>query len=119
VALCLKHQAGSTKDGFGRVILLILRRRNRCNLGSPRRVSITRRGRTYYDLHCVVIQPSDYPAESFILVASMDPRLRELVALAALAALACGLAATQDDLLFVAIFGAASLVSIVEAIRCW
>jgi hypothetical protein len=27
--------------------------------------------------------------------------------------------ATQDDLLFVAIFGAASLVSIVEAIRCW
>jgi hypothetical protein len=49
----------------------------------------------------------------------MDPRLRELVALSALAALACGLAATQDELLFVAIFGAASLVSIVEAIRCW
>jgi len=47
----------------------------------------------------------------------MDPRLRELVALSALAALACGLAATQDDQLFVAIFGAASLVSIVEAIR--
>jgi hypothetical protein len=31
---------------FGRVILLILRRRNRCNLGSPRRVCIARRGRT-------------------------------------------------------------------------
>jgi hypothetical protein len=46
----------------------------------------------------------------------MDPRLRELVALSVLAALACGLAATQDDQLFVAIFGAASLVSIVEAI---
>jgi hypothetical protein len=52
--------------------------------------------------------------------ASMDyPRLRELIALSALAALACGLAATQNDLLFVAIFGAASLISIVEAIRCW
>ena len=49
----------------------------------------------------------------------MDPRLRELIALSALAALACGLAATQNDLLFVAIFGAASLISIVEAIRCW
>jgi hypothetical protein len=47
------------------------------------------------------------------------PRLRELIALSALAALACGLAATQNDLLFVAIFGAASLISIVEAIRCW
>jgi len=47
----------------------------------------------------------------------MDPRLRELIALSALAALACGLAATQNDLLFVAIFGAASLISIVEAIR--
>jgi hypothetical protein len=37
--------------------------------------------------------------------ASMDySRLRELIALSALAALACGLAATQNDLLFVAIF---------------
>jgi hypothetical protein len=47
----------------------------------------------------------------------MDPRLRELVALSALAALACGLAATQNELLFVAPFGAASVVAIVEAIR--
>jgi len=46
----------------------------------------------------------------------MDLRLRELVALSALAALACGLAATQNNLLFVAIFGAASVVAIVEAI---
>ena len=36
-----------------------------------------------------------------------DPRLRELVALAVLAAFGCGLALSQGDLLFVAIFGAA------------
>jgi len=47
----------------------------------------------------------------------MDPRVRELAALAALAALGCGLAAVQGDLLFVAIFGAASVVTIIEAIR--
>jgi hypothetical protein len=34
----------------------------------------------------------------------MDPRVRELVMLSALAALGCGLAAVQDDPLFVAIF---------------
>jgi alkylhydroperoxidase/carboxymuconolactone decarboxylase family protein YurZ len=48
---------------------------------------------------------------------SMDPRLRELAALSALAAVGCGLAAAQGDLLFVAIFGAASIVTIIEAIR--
>jgi len=37
----------------------------------------------------------------------MDPRVRELVMLSALAALGCGLAAVQGDLLFVAVFGAA------------
>ena len=37
--------------------------------------------------------------------------------LSALAALACGLAAVQGDLLFGAIFGVASVVTIVEAIR--
>ena len=37
----------------------------------------------------------------------MDPGLRELAALSALAALGCGLAAGQGDLLFVALFGAA------------
>jgi hypothetical protein len=47
----------------------------------------------------------------------MDRRIWELAALSALAALACGLAATQNDLLFVALFGAASVVAIVEAIR--
>jgi hypothetical protein len=46
-----------------------------------------------------------------------DPRLRELVALAMLAAFGCGLAAAQGDLLFVALFGAASVVAIIEAIR--
>ena len=47
----------------------------------------------------------------------MDPRVRELAALSALAALGCGLAAGQGDLLFVAIFGAACAVTIIEAIR--
>jgi hypothetical protein len=48
---------------------------------------------------------------------SMDPRVRELAAPSALAALGCGLAAAQGDLLFVAIFGAACAVTISEAIR--
>jgi alkylhydroperoxidase/carboxymuconolactone decarboxylase family protein YurZ len=47
----------------------------------------------------------------------MDPRLRELVALGVLAALGCGLALSQGDLLFAAIFGAACAVTIAEAIR--
>jgi alkylhydroperoxidase/carboxymuconolactone decarboxylase family protein YurZ len=37
----------------------------------------------------------------------MDPGLRELVTLAVLAALGCGLALSQGDLLFAAIFAAA------------
>ena len=47
----------------------------------------------------------------------MDPRVRELVMLSALAALGCGLAAVQGDFVFVALFGAASVVAIIEAIR--
>ena len=47
----------------------------------------------------------------------MDPGLLELAALSALAALGCGLAVAQGDLLFVALFGAASVVAIIEAIR--
>ena len=47
----------------------------------------------------------------------MNPRVRELVALAVLAAFGCGLALSQGDLLFVAIFGAACAVTIIEAIR--
>jgi len=47
----------------------------------------------------------------------MDPRLQELVALAALAAFGCGLALAQGDLMFVAIFAAACAVIIIEAIR--
>ena len=47
----------------------------------------------------------------------MNPGVRELAALSALAALGCGLAAAQGDLLFVAIFGAACAVTIIEAIR--
>ena len=46
----------------------------------------------------------------------MNPRVRELAVLSALAALGCGLAAVQGDLLFVAIFGVASVVTIIEAI---
>jgi hypothetical protein len=47
----------------------------------------------------------------------IDRRLWELAALSALAGLGCGLAAVQGDLLFVALFGAASVVAIVETIR--
>jgi alkylhydroperoxidase/carboxymuconolactone decarboxylase family protein YurZ len=47
----------------------------------------------------------------------MDSRVRELAALSALAALGCGLAAGQGDLLFLAIFGAASVVTIIEVVR--
>jgi hypothetical protein len=46
-----------------------------------------------------------------------DPVLRELVALAALSAFGCGLAFAQGDILFVAIFAAASAIVIVEALR--
>ena len=42
--------------------------------------------------------------------------MRELVMLSALAALGCGLAAVQGDFLFVVLFGAASVVTIIEAI---
>jgi alkylhydroperoxidase/carboxymuconolactone decarboxylase family protein YurZ len=47
----------------------------------------------------------------------IDPAVRELAVLSALAALGCGLAAAQGDLWFVAVFGAASVVTIIEAIR--
>jgi alkylhydroperoxidase/carboxymuconolactone decarboxylase family protein YurZ len=47
----------------------------------------------------------------------MDPGVREMAVLSALAALGCGLAAVQGDLLFVVIFGAACAVTIIEAIR--
>ena len=47
----------------------------------------------------------------------MNPRLRELVALAVAAAFGSGLALSQGDLLFVAIFAAACAVTIIEAIR--
>ena len=50
-------------------------------------------------------------------ILQMDPRMRELVMLSALAALGCGLAAVQGDLLFVAIFGVTCAVTIIEAIR--
>ena len=43
--------------------------------------------------------------------------MRGLAALSALAALGCGLAVGQGDLLFVALFGAASILTIIEAIR--
>jgi hypothetical protein len=41
----------------------------------------------------------------------------ELAALAALSALGCAFAAGRAELLFVALFGAASVVAITEAIR--
>jgi hypothetical protein len=41
----------------------------------------------------------------------------EVAALSALSALGCGLAAARGDLLFVAVFSAASIVTIIEAMR--
>jgi hypothetical protein len=46
-----------------------------------------------------------------------DPGLRELLALAVVAAFGCGLALAQDNLFFAAIFAAASAVVIVETLR--
>jgi hypothetical protein len=47
----------------------------------------------------------------------MAPSLRELIALSLLAGLGCGVALAHDDLFFVAVFGLASAITIVEAIR--
>jgi hypothetical protein len=47
----------------------------------------------------------------------IDPGLRELLALAALAGLGCGLALAQGEFFFGAIFAAASALIIVEALR--
>jgi hypothetical protein len=47
----------------------------------------------------------------------MDPGLRELVGLSMLAGGGCGLAFAQGDLLFVAVFGVASAMAVIEAIR--
>jgi hypothetical protein len=46
-----------------------------------------------------------------------DPGLRELLALAGLAAFGCGLALTQDDFLFATIFAVESATVIAEALR--
>jgi hypothetical protein len=47
----------------------------------------------------------------------IDPAVRELALLSALAALGCGLAAVQGDLWFVTVFGAASVVTMIEVVR--
>ena len=47
----------------------------------------------------------------------IDPGLRELVGLSLLSGGACSLALVQGDLLFVALFGAASIIVITETIR--
>ena len=47
----------------------------------------------------------------------MDAGVRELAAISALAALGTGLAAAQGDFFFAALFVAASVVAIIEAIR--
>jgi hypothetical protein len=46
-----------------------------------------------------------------------DPVLREFLALLVLAAFGCGLALARGDLLFAAIFAAASAVTIIGAMR--
>src|SRR5262249_58653706 len=50
-------------------------------------------------------------------ILEMDPRVRDLVMLSALAALGCGLAAVQGGLLFVAIFCAAHAPTIIPTLR--
>jgi hypothetical protein len=47
----------------------------------------------------------------------MAPGLRELIAIALLAGVGCGLALAHGDLIFVAVFGGASAVAIIEAIH--
>ena len=47
----------------------------------------------------------------------IDPGLRDLLGLSLLAAGGCGLALSQGDLLFVAIFGGACAVIAIEALR--
>ena len=47
----------------------------------------------------------------------IDPAVPELAALSALAAVGCGLAAAQGDLWFVTVFGAASVVTMIEVAR--
>ena len=47
----------------------------------------------------------------------MAPALRDLIALALLAGLGCGLALAHGDLFFAAVFGVACAVTIIEAIR--
>ena len=47
----------------------------------------------------------------------IDPAVPELAALSALAAVGCGLAAAQGDLWFVPVFGATSVVTMIEVVR--
>jgi hypothetical protein len=49
----------------------------------------------------------------------IDPALRELIGLSLIAGGGCGLAVAQGEFLFVAVFGAACAVTIIEAIRRW
>jgi hypothetical protein len=47
----------------------------------------------------------------------MTPALRELIVVALLAGLGCGLAVARGDVFFVAVFGVASAIAIIETIR--
>jgi hypothetical protein len=47
----------------------------------------------------------------------IDPAVQELAALSTLTAVGCGLAAAQGDLWFATVFGAASVVTIIEVVR--
>jgi hypothetical protein len=49
----------------------------------------------------------------------IDPALRELIGLSLIAGGGCGLAVAAGEFLFVAVFGAACAVTIIEAIRRW
>jgi hypothetical protein len=49
----------------------------------------------------------------------VDPALRELIGLSLIAGGGCGLALAQGEFLFVAVFGAACAVTIIEAMRRW
>ena len=47
----------------------------------------------------------------------IDPAVPELAAISGLAVLGCGLAAAQGDFWFATVFGAASVVTIIEVVR--
>ena len=81
----------------------------------------TKRGRTNSGLNAgdnaVVDRRNVTPACARYRQSDMEPGLRELTALSLLAAFCCGLAWAHEDTFFAAVFGGATAITIIEAIR--